>query len=112
MGNTCRINYKKFSLNHPDVNLFHGSEWARSRAHRPGWYLVYRIVMALLMLAGVVAHILSTADTLGAKWLIYMTNQGISLLTLHYVLYAIIVSFATLCCHSKVIYGALPLTYK
>ena len=33
----------------------------------------------------------STADTLGGKWFIYMTNQGILFLAIHYVIYAIIV---------------------
>ena len=31
---------------------------------------------------------MSTLDTLGSKWFIYMTNQGIGLLTLHYLVYA------------------------
>ena len=86
----CRIDTSLFSLNHPDVDLFHRSQW-----DSPGvsslWYVIYRSTVALLMVAGVVAHMVSTADTLGGKWFIYMTNQGILLLTIHYVIYAIIV---------------------
>ena len=104
------IDFKKFSLHHPDVNLFHGSAWASSSS-RPTWYPIYRVILALLMLAGVLAHVITTADTLGSKWLIYMTNQGISLLTIHYILYAFLVVFATLRPNS-VIYGSLPFNYK
>lgn len=86
----CKINKKKFLLSHYDQGVFQRSEW-----DDPGvistWYVVYRVVLAGLMLAGVVAHALSTKDTLGAKWLIYMTNQGISCLVIHYLLYALIV---------------------
>lgn len=55
------------------------------------WYTVYRIGLALFMAAGVTLHFVSTLDTLGVKWFIYMTNQGIGLLTLHYLIYAGIV---------------------
>ena len=106
----CSIDRGEFSLQHPDVNLFHSSEWS-SPAHRPVWYMVYRITVALLMMAGVLAHAITTADTLGVKWFIYMTNQGITLLTLHYVLYAIIVIRATMQ-PNHIIYGSLPFTYK
>lgn len=44
------------------------------------------------MVSGIAAHIASTTDTLGPKWLIYMTNQGILFLTIHYIVYAGIVS--------------------
>ena len=79
-----------FSLNHPNADLFHRSQW-----DPPGvtslWYVIYRITVALLMVAGVVADIVNDSTTLGAKWIIYMTSQGILLLTVHYVIYAIIV---------------------
>ena len=41
-------------------------------------------------------HFVSTLDTLGSKWFIYMTNQGIGLLTLHYLVYAGPVSYPPL----------------
>ena len=103
----CSINPKQFSLHHPDVNLFHRSEWS-SPANRPVWYMVYRITVAVLMVSGVLAHAITTSSF---KWFIYMTNQGITLLTLHYVIYAIIVINATLR-PNHVIYGSLPFTYK
>ena len=106
----CSISRAQFSLHHPDVNLFHSSEWS-SPATRPVWYMVYRITVAVLMVSGVLAHAITTADTLGSKWFIYMTNQGITLLTLHYVLYAIIVINAWMN-PRQIIYGSLPFTYK
>mgnify|MGYP007048369328 CR=1 FL=1 len=33
--------------------------------------------MALFMSTGIALHFVSTLDTLGIKWFIYMTNQGI-----------------------------------
>ena len=77
-----------FSLNHPNPDLFHQSQW-----DPPGvtslWYVIYRITVALLMVAGVVVVIVTRVSV--AKWFIYMTSQGILLLTVHYVIYAIIV---------------------
>ena len=53
--------------------------------------MVYRVGLALFMVTGIVLHFVDTLDTLGAKWFIYMTNQGISGLTIHYIIYAGIV---------------------
>jgi len=78
-------------LKHEDPTLFHRSEWNTQSIPSLG-YVAYRITIATVMTAGIIAHIISTRDTLGSKWLIYMTNQGISFLTIHYILYAIIVS--------------------
>lgn len=86
----CKIDKKKFLLTHNDNDRFHRSEWTEPGV-KSMWYMIYRVVLAVLMVSGVVAHALSTKDTLGTKWLIYMTNQGISFLTLHYVFYAILV---------------------
>ena len=39
-------------------------------------YAAYRVGLAVLMVAGIVAHIIEfTGDNPGWKWLIYMTNQ-------------------------------------
>ena len=40
-------------------------------------YCVYRVAMAMFMAIGVTLHFVSTLDTLGIKWFIYMTNQGL-----------------------------------
>jgi len=81
---------EKFALTHPEHDRFHRSQWDKqalpSRA-----YTIYRVVLAIGMVAGVAAHIGSTTESLGTKWLMYMTNQGILLLTIHYVVYAGIV---------------------
>lgn len=86
----CSVDWEKFKLQHYDSDLFHRSEWD-GRGKISHWYTVYRIVLAVFMLTGVVLHFSSTQDTLGSKWFIYMTNQGIGLLTLHYLIYAGIV---------------------
>ena len=69
-----------------NINLF-CSAWDGSGAPSL-WYVIYRIAIALFMLVGVLCHFVSTLDTLGTKWFIYMTNQGISLLVVHYLVYA------------------------
>jgi len=85
------LSRENFSLKHDNVDQFHRSMW-----NKPGdislGYVIYRVAVALVMVAGIAAHIGSTLDTLGSKWLIYMTNQGITLLTIHYVIYAGIIS--------------------
>merc|ERR1711973_1029973 len=82
---------EKFKLVHSNVDLFHSSEWEGDDSHPSTWYAVYRTCLALAMVTGISLHFVSTLETLGSKWFIYMTNQGISLLTLHYLLYAGIV---------------------
>lgn len=85
------IDKQKFLLTHEDSGLFHRSEWDRSKHGPSTAYTAYRIVMALFMSTGIALHFVSTLDTLGIKWFIYMTNQGIGFLTLHYLIYAGIV---------------------
>ena len=58
-----------------DVSRFHSSEWDRAGVTST-WYTVYRITLALFMSTGITLHFVSTLDTLGVKWFIYMTNQG------------------------------------
>ena len=90
MGVFDKLDKEKFGLHHHDVDLFHRSEWD-GQGITSGWYVVYRVCVALFMVTGVALHFVSTLDTLGTKWFIYMTNQGISFLTLHYIIYAGIV---------------------
>ncbi|XP_023346985.1 protein rolling stone [Eurytemora carolleeae] len=98
--------WDKFKLTHEDSDRFHRSQWNKA-GEITTWYLVYRICIALAMVIGVAAHIGSTTDTLGSKWFIYMTNQGIGLLTIHYVIYAGIVSGRYFSSTSKEIFPRL-----
>ena len=52
-------------------------------------YALYRILIATIFVAGITAHFVNSKQ--GAKWFIYMTDQGISLLTIHYIVDAILV---------------------
>ena len=68
---------KKFLLTHEDSGLFHRSGWDSAGKDGPSTaYTTYRVVMALFMATGITLHFVSTLDTLGIKWFIYMTNQG------------------------------------
>ena len=51
--------------------------------------MIYRLFIAILFVCGISAHIINSNQ--GAKWLIYMTDQGIAFLGLHYLLEAFIV---------------------
>lgn len=46
--------------------------------------------MAVIFVGGISAHMVNSE--LGAKWFIYMTDQGILLLTVHYVFDAVLVT--------------------
>jgi hypothetical protein len=46
-------------------------------------------MIAVIFVAGITAHMINANQ--GAKWFIYMTDQGILLLTIHYILEAILV---------------------
>jgi len=105
-----KINRDKFSLVHEDADLFHRSEWDDEDGPST-WYVVYRVILALFMATGVTLHFVSTLDTLGIKWFIYMTNQGIGLLTLHYLIYAGIVVGTRLSSHD-IPSGTFPRLYS
>jgi len=83
----CKFDKELFLFQHHQPDRFHRSAWDGSGAPSL-WYVIYRIAIALFMLVGVLCHFVSTLDTLGTKWFIYMTNQGISLLVVHYLVYA------------------------
>ena len=71
----CKIDKSKFSLHHPDPGLFHSSQWSPPGITTLG-YTLYRLILAALMTAGIIAHIIDfTGNNPGYKWLIYMTNQ-------------------------------------
>ena len=53
------------------------------------WYMLYRMMIAIIFVAGITAHMVNSKQ--GAKWFIYMTDQGILLLTIHYIIDAILV---------------------
>ena len=124
----CHIDKSKFSLHHPDPGLFHSSQWSPPGITTLG-YTLYRLIMAALMTAGITAHIIDfTGNNPGYKWLIYMTNQvnwremynrvdifciqGILLLTLHYVLYASLVTANYLLPRGFTYTGSIPFLYK
>ena len=73
----CKVDKSKFSLHHTDMGLFHSSQWSPPGITTLG-YTLYRLVLASLMTAGIIAHIIDfTGNNPGYKWLIYMTNQVI-----------------------------------
>ena len=51
--------------------------------------MIYRVLVALIFAAGITAQFVNS--NLGAKWFIYMTDQGICFLFLHFLLDACIV---------------------
>jgi len=102
------INPDKFKLNHHDLDRFHRSEWTDPGVFS-AWYVIYRVVLAALMGGGVVAHVYLNKPS--PKWLIYMTDQGITLLTIHYVLHAFLVLWAK-CRRPRSDGRTLPFLYK
>ena len=53
------------------------------------WYMLYRSFVAILFVGSICGHIANAKQ--GPKWLIYMTDQGIAFLGIHYFIEAIIV---------------------
>ena len=105
----CRLDRQKLSLHHADMGLFHSSQWSPPPTTTPV-YVAYRLVLAGLMVAGVIMHMCDVE--VPSKWLIYMTNQGILLLTIHYVLYAGIVTANFFLPRGLTYTGSLPFIYK
>jgi len=75
------LNY--FSLEHDNPALFRTAQWGRKgRVSLP--YICYRAALALFF--GVTYAVLWIMSVYPSKWLIYLTNQGLLLLVLHYTL--------------------------
>ena len=53
------------------------------------WYMLYRCFVAVVFAGGICGHIANAKQ--GPKWLIYMTDQGIAFLGIHFLLEACIV---------------------
>ena len=53
------------------------------------WYMLYRCLVAVVFAGGICGHIANAKQ--GPKWLIYMTDQGIAFLGIHFLLEACIV---------------------
>ena len=56
----------------------------------------YRVLLSLLMLSGVVGSILHTPGR--DQWLLFATSQGVTLLTVHYLLDTVLVLSSLCCC--------------
>ncbi|XP_059078303.1 uncharacterized protein LOC131876820 isoform X2 [Tigriopus californicus] len=90
MGFSCwgEFTRGKLSLDHPEKDRFDRSQWCP-----PGrvstWYMMYRVFVAIMFVSFVICHII--AFPIPEKWIIFMTDQGVLFLTLHFVLYAALV---------------------
>merc|ERR1712130_227463 len=75
------------------------------------WFAIYRVVLALLMGVGVVTHVYLKVNSPYPNWPIFMTNQGIALLAIYYILQACLVLWAK-CRRPKSDGRTLPFLYK
>ena len=71
--------------------LFYDFQWDGTELAVKTWYMIYRVLMAVLFTVIVIVFGVTTRDTLGLKFFIYMTNQGFMLLTLNYIFHASLV---------------------
>jgi len=90
MGALTKCKPGRFSLEHTNPNLFDITQWSRTELAVSTWYMVYRVVWALLFVAIVTAFGINS--NLGGKFWIFMTNQGVFLLTINYVIEASLVA--------------------
>eukprot|EP00095_Tigriopus_kingsejongensis_P007448 maker-scaffold403_size186359-snap-gene-0.46 protein:Tk07448 transcript:maker-scaffold403_size186359-snap-gene-0.46-mRNA-1 annotation:"rolling stone" len=91
MGFNCwgQCVQSKLSLNFPDRDRFDQSQWCGSDRVSI-WYMLYRIFVAVFFIVFTICHITRFPDP--AKWIIFMTDQGIALLSVHFILDACIVT--------------------
>merc|ERR1719376_634452 len=82
---SARCDCTLFSSN---PNVFDTSQWG-SELKVATWYMVYKVLLASLFVAVVTTE--AYFNPQGIKWLIYLTNQGVSLLTINYVIDACLV---------------------
>ena len=55
------------------------------------WFISYKLLVTVLTVSLTAAHIVSTTERLGSKWLIFLTNQGMLLIILHNLLHLYII---------------------
>ena len=75
------------------------------------WYITYKVFITILLCCLTTAHVVSTVDRLGTKWLIFLTNQGMLLLILHNLVHLFIIMKKRLF-PSPLHLPQLPLIYK
>ncbi|XP_046999853.1 protein rolling stone-like isoform X3 [Schistocerca americana] len=89
-----------FKIDHQTANIFVKSQWQlRDGISVP--YLLYRAVVAIFFLAVFIVSLLGTSmmqkkSVLGWKWLIYLTNWGITMCTIQAIFGLVIVYIAKL----------------
>lgn len=85
----CKSGNCTCSLDHDQPDKFDRSQWCP-----PGrvstTYAVYKVLLAAIFMGTIAGHI--TNSQLGAKWFIYMTDQGFLLLAIHFLLESILVA--------------------
>ena len=56
------------------------------------WFLVYKVTTTILIVSMTLAHIVYNLDSLGWKWLIFLTNQCMVLIILHNALHIYLIA--------------------
>ena len=64
-------------------------QWS-SEARVATWYVVYKVVLSLIFLGFVAAYYMDVAHYF--RWFIFLTNQSLLLLTIHYILDTVLVT--------------------
>nr|ACO14865.1 rolling stone [Caligus clemensi] len=100
MGDCCKVfkdefSLEKFSLSSKEPSRFTRSQWCPEDKCSL-WYLIYRWCVAVIFvitIIGHISHVYEEWEGAAWKWVIFMTQQGISILCIHYVFDAILVTF-------------------
>merc|ERR1712018_825322 len=79
---------QNLSLKHEEPDRFDRSQWCPD-GRVSTWYMLYRCFVAVVFAGGICGHIANAKQ--GPKWLIYMTDQGIAFLGIHFLIEACIV---------------------
>ena len=56
------------------------------------WFLVYKVMATVLIVALTLADVVHNLDGLGWKWSIFLTKQGMLLIILHNVLHIYLIA--------------------
>jgi len=82
-----------YSLSEANPNYFNTTQWA-SGSKVPLWYMIYKVGLAyvfFVVLCVTIGHHLDTTNYFFPNYLVYVTHQGLLLLTLNYILDASLV---------------------
>lgn len=89
----CKVQWKKWDFHHDRPELFHSTQWTFDHQGNVGTlFVIYKVVLCVFALVNYIINVIMHEKP--AYFLIYMTNQGITILLAEQLLSTVLVMYA------------------